>query len=135
LQEIREDLGLADLIVFVGSRSQEVCALLLFGLRGLRHAFAIRVIRHGGAGGDGLRHTGYCFARGRATSLCATARRVSRSRKDPKALADKLELLLTNDCLRRRLGHRATEVAAGFSWSVVADDIEALYAELGVSPS
>ncbi len=52
--------------------------------------------------------------------------------RDPKALAEKLELVLTDECLRRRLGHRAVQVARGYSWSLVTDGIEDLYAELGV---
>jgi len=52
--------------------------------------------------------------------------------KSPKALAEKLELLLTDECLRKRLGHRATQVVREFSWDVVAEAIEDVYAELGV---
>jgi D-inositol-3-phosphate glycosyltransferase len=52
--------------------------------------------------------------------------------KDPKALAEKLELLLTDECLRKRLGHRATQVVRAYSWDVVTEAVEDVYAELGV---
>jgi len=50
--------------------------------------------------------------------------------RDPKALAARLEQLLTDDVLRRRMGERAAKVAAEYSWTVVTDAIEALYEEL-----
>jgi D-inositol-3-phosphate glycosyltransferase len=52
--------------------------------------------------------------------------------RNSKALADKLNLVLSDECLRQRLGHRAAKVALGYSWDIVADQLEALYAELGV---
>jgi D-inositol-3-phosphate glycosyltransferase len=52
--------------------------------------------------------------------------------RNPKALAEKLNLILGDECLRQRLGHRAAQVALGYSWDIVADEVEALYAELGV---
>ena len=55
--------------------------------------------------------------------------------KDPKALAEKLELVLTDRALRERLGNRAVRVARTYGWENVADEIEDLYAELGVVPT
>lgn len=52
--------------------------------------------------------------------------------RNSKALAEKLNLVLGDECLRQRLGHRAAQVALGYSWDIVADQLEALYAELGV---
>ena len=48
--------------------------------------------------------------------------------KDPKALAEKLELVLTDRALRERLGNRAVRVARTYGWENVADEIEDLYA-------
>ncbi len=53
--------------------------------------------------------------------------------REPEALADKLELVITDTELRQRLGARAAQVAAGYSWDAVADQIEGLYAGLGVA--
>jgi D-inositol-3-phosphate glycosyltransferase len=50
--------------------------------------------------------------------------------RNSKALAEKLNLVLVDECLRHRLGHRAAQVALGYSWDIVADQLEALYAEL-----
>ena len=53
--------------------------------------------------------------------------------KDPKALAEKLELVLT-DRRCATAGNRAVRVARTYGWENVADEIEDLYAELGVLP-
>ena len=54
--------------------------------------------------------------------------------RDPGALAEKITRLLKDEGLRRRMGQRAACWAEGYSWTIVADRIEAAYAELGVSP-
>jgi len=54
--------------------------------------------------------------------------------RDPEALAEKLELVLTDPRLRARLARRAVQVARDYSWDVVADDVEQLYGELGAWP-
>jgi D-inositol-3-phosphate glycosyltransferase len=45
----------------------------------------------------------------------------------PQPFADKIDLLLTNDELRRTMGAAAHERAQRFRWSVVASDLAALY--------
>lgn len=49
---------------------------------------------------------------------------------DPEALAEKLQMLLRDDELRRRLGEQASEYAKAYDWPVVADQILDLYASL-----
>ncbi|MHB9033556.1 MAG: glycosyltransferase [Anaerolineae bacterium] len=53
--------------------------------------------------------------------------------RNPKALAEKISLILQDYCLHQRLGHRAIQVAQGYSWDTVAEQLEELYGELGVS--
>ncbi len=53
--------------------------------------------------------------------------------RNPKALAEKINLVLGDDCLLHRLGHRATQIARIFSWDVVASQLTELYGELGVT--
>ncbi len=53
----------------------------------------------------------------------------------PDAFADRLEVLLTNDALRRSLGRRARELAKRLSWKATASSIADVYAELGVKPA
>lgn len=131
LQEIRRELGLDDLVVFIGSRAQdelpyyysaaEACIMPSlyesFGMVALEAMACGTPVIASRVGG--LTYT----VRDGETGFLVPER-------DPKALAEKLELLLTDECLRGRLARRAVQVAAGYSWDVVADGIEALYAEL-----
>ncbi|OGO04704.1 MAG: hypothetical protein A2Y73_01265 [Chloroflexi bacterium RBG_13_56_8] len=133
LQEIRQELGLEDLVIFVGSRAQEdlpyyysaaaACVMPSlyesFGMVALEAMACGTPVIASRVGGltftvrDG--ETGFLVPEG-----------------NPEALAEKLELVLRDNCLRQRLGHRAAQVARSYSWDVVADEIEQLYAELGV---
>ena len=136
LREIRDELGLEDLVVFVGSRLQEVLpyyysAAAACVMPSLYESFGMVALEAMACGTPVIasRVGGLTFTvRDGETGFLVPER-------DPRALAEKLELVLTNDCLRKRLGRRAVEVAAGYSWGVVADDVEALYAELGVRRS
>ena len=53
----------------------------------------------------------------------------------PDAFADRLEVLLSNDYLRKSLGRQASELAKGLSWKATAASIADVYAELGVTPA
>lgn len=48
----------------------------------------------------------------------------------PEPYAERLELLLDNEMLRRALGNRARAAAQSYSWSAVTDQIEALYGQV-----
>lgn len=50
--------------------------------------------------------------------------------RDAEALAEKIVRLLTDEGLRRRMGHRAACWAEGFAWPCIADRIEGVYREL-----
>jgi len=133
LQEIRRELGLEDLVVFIGSRSQEVLpyyysAAVACVMPSLYESFGMVALEAMACGTPVIasRVGGLTFTvRDGETGYLVPER-------DPKALAEKLELVLTDECLRRRLGHRGVQVAAGYSWDIVTDAMEALYAELGV---
>jgi glycosyltransferase involved in cell wall biosynthesis len=43
--------------------------------------------------------------------------------RDAKALAEKVELLLSNEMLRLRLGRRAVCWAESYGWSAIADRV------------
>jgi len=133
LQEIRRELGLEDLVMFIGSRSQEVLpyyysAAVACVMPSLYESFGMVALEAMACGTPVIasRVGGLTFTvRDGETGFLVPER-------DPKALAEKLELILTDECLRRRLGHRAVQVAASYSWEIVTDAMEALYAELGV---
>lgn len=50
----------------------------------------------------------------------------------PDAFADRLEVLLANDSLRRSMGENARVIARAMSWDGTAAAVAAVYAELGV---
>jgi D-inositol-3-phosphate glycosyltransferase len=133
LREIRDELGLGELIMFVGSRSQEVLPLYYAAsevcvMPSLYESFGMVALEAMACGTPVIasRVGGLTFTvRDGETGFLVPER-------EPKALAEKLELLLTNQGLRRCMSRRAVQVASGYSWGIVADNIEALYAELGV---
>lgn len=49
---------------------------------------------------------------------------------DPKALAERLRIIIQNDILRERLGAQAAEYAKAFAWSKIIDQIIDLYGSL-----
>ena len=50
--------------------------------------------------------------------------------KDPAALADAIQRLLTNEVLRRRMGTRAACYAEDYSWGKIVDKLIRVYEEL-----
>jgi len=133
LSEIRHELGLDDLVVFVGSRSQEILPYYYSAadacvMPSLYESFGMVALEAMACGTPVIAS--------RVGGLTYTVRDGETGftvpEKDPKALAEKLELILTDHALRQRLGARATRVARMYGWDVVADEIERLYAELGV---
>jgi len=133
LQDIVRELSLDDLIMFVGSQSQETLpyyysASEVCVMPSLYESFGMVALEAMACGTPVIAS--------RVGGLTYTIRDAETGflvpEKDPKALAEKLELLLTDECLRRRLGHRATQVVRGYSWDVVTEAIEDVYAELGV---
>jgi D-inositol-3-phosphate glycosyltransferase len=131
LQALREELGIAGVVTFLGARDQDAlqdyyaAAEMVvmpsdyesFGMVALE-AMACGVpviasdvgglaylVRHG--------HTGY---------------RVPP--RDPVTLAAKIVRLLTDEGLRRRMGQRAACWAEQYAWPLVADQVEALYTDV-----
>ena len=131
LQELRERLGIADVVTFLGKREQdvlpyyysaaEVCVVPshyesfgMVALEAMACGTPVIASRVGGLTStvkDG--HTGFLVPS-----------------DDPHALAKKLKLLLTNENLRRDMGRQATRLAERYRWSTVAGQIIALYREL-----
>ncbi|MFH1085229.1 MAG: glycosyltransferase [Chloroflexota bacterium] len=134
LTEITHELGLDNLVVFIGSRAQEdlpyyYSAAAACVMPSLYESFGMVALEAMACGTPVIasRVGGLTFTvRDGETGYLVPER-------DPKALADKLELVLGDACLRARLGRRALQVAQGYSWDLVTEGMEALYAELGVS--
>ncbi len=131
LTEIRHELGLDDLVVFVGSRAQEELAYYYAAadacvMPSLYESFGMVALEAMACGTPVIAS--------RVGGLTYTVRDGETGylvpEKDPKALAQKLELVLTDRRLRQRLGHRAARVAQTYGWESIVDDVEDLYAEV-----
>ena len=131
LQELASDLGIGERVCFLGAVDHEqlplyynaadVCVVPsyyesfgLVALEAMACGTPVVASRVGGLTGtvrDG--ETGYLI-----------------SWRCPEPFAERLELLLGNDALRRRFGEAAREVVQRFGWSSIADAVESLYREL-----
>jgi D-inositol-3-phosphate glycosyltransferase len=131
LQDMRETLGIADVVTFLGKREQtalpfhysaaEVCVVPShyesFGMVALE-AMAC----------------GTPVIASRVGGLTFTVRDGSTGflvpNDDPKALAEKLSFLLTNKPMRQEMGQRAATHAKRYGWPIVAEQIVASYRDL-----
>ena len=131
LQELREELGIGDVVTFLGAKDQDTLQYYYsaaevvvmpsdyesFGMVALEAMACGTPVIASDVGG-----LAYLVKHGR-TGYRVPAR-------DPEALADKITRLLTDEALRRRIGQRAACWAESYAWPRIADQIEALYQEL-----
>jgi D-inositol-3-phosphate glycosyltransferase len=135
LQELREELGIGDVVTFLGARDQDTLQYYYaaaemvvmpsdyesFGMVALEAMACGTPVIASDVGGlvflvkDG--RTGY---------------RVPA--RDPAALADRITRLLTDEGLRRRIGQRAACWAESYAWPRIADRVEEVYDILCHSP-
>jgi D-inositol-3-phosphate glycosyltransferase len=128
LQELRTSLNIQNVVQFLGRRPQEELAFYYsaaqvvvmpsqyesFGMVALEAMACGSPVVASGVGGllylvrDGK--TGFHIPD-----------------SDPKALAEKLQLLLSNEPLRRELGRQAASVARGYSWDKITEQVLTLY--------
>ncbi|MCL4507111.1 MAG: glycosyltransferase [Chloroflexi bacterium] len=131
LHALRNELGLNDLITFIGARDQDTlqyyysaadCLVMpshyeSFGMVALEAMACGTPVVVSDVGGLSqlVRHnqTGFKV-----------------QTKDVSAMADAIERLLTNEVLRRRMGYRASCYAEDYSWSKIVDRLMGVYEEL-----
>jgi len=131
LGQLRESLGIGDVVTFLGSRNQDTLQYYYsaaemvvmpsdyesFGLVALEAMACGTPVIASDVGGlaflvkDG--RTGYRVPAG-----------------DTDALADRITHLLTDELSRRRIGQRAACWAESYAWPNIADQIEGVYREL-----
>lgn len=131
LHALKDELGIADVVTFLGKRSQDALPYYYasadvvvmpsryesFGMVALEAMACGTPVVASDVGGlsfivrDG--ETGYLVPEG-----------------DARAMADCLNRLLHNPELRARLGKRGVAVAREYAWTRTADQIEALYCEV-----
>ncbi len=131
LHELRSQLGLDDLITFVGARDQDT----------LQYYYAAADIlvmpSHYESFGMVALEAMACGTPVIASDVGGLSQLVLHNRtglrvpsKDPEALAQAMETLLTDEARRRMMGHRAACYAEDFSWTKIVDRLMAVYEEL-----
>ncbi len=131
LHELRSELGLNDLITFLGARDQETlqfyyaaadCLVMpshyeSFGMVALEAMACGTPVIASDVGGLSQ------LVRHNHTGLRVPS-------KDPLALANAVRKLLSDEARRRTMGHRAACVAEDYSWVRIVDKLIAVYEEL-----
>jgi D-inositol-3-phosphate glycosyltransferase len=128
LQELREELGIGDVVTFMGAKDQDTLQYYYaaaemvvmpsdyesFGMVALEAMACGTPVIASDVGG-----LAFLVRHGR-TGYRVPAR-------DPGALATRIMQLLTDEGLRRRIGQRAACWAESYAWPRIADRIEVLY--------
>jgi len=130
LDALRNELGVADAIRFVGARSQEQLPLFyaaadVVTMPSLYESFGIATL-------EGLACGRPVVATSAGGPACIVENGVSGllvQPNDPSALADRLERLLADDALRVTMGVAARERAMRFGWPTVAVEVMRAYRE------
>ena len=130
LQELREELGIGDLVLFLGAKDQDTLqhyysAAEMVVMPSDYESFGMVALEAMACGTPVIASDvgGLAF-------LIKDARTGYRvPARDPAALAAKITRLLVDEGLRRRIGQRATCWAEAYAWPRIADRIEALYEE------
>ena len=131
LQELREELGIGDVVTFLGAKDQDTLQYYYsaaevvvmpsdyesFGMVALEAMACGTPVIVSDVGG-----LAFLVQHGR-TGYRVPAR-------DPQALAAKITRLLTDEGLRRRIGQRAACWAESYAWPRIADRIEGVYGEV-----
>jgi D-inositol-3-phosphate glycosyltransferase len=131
LHALRNELGLDDLITFLGARDQDTlqyyysaadCLVMpshyeSFGMVALEAMACGTPVVVSDVGGLSQ------LVRHNQTGIRVRV-------KDPSALADAIQRLLSNEVLRRRMGHRAACYAEDYSWGRIVDKLIGVYEEI-----
>jgi D-inositol-3-phosphate glycosyltransferase len=131
LQQMREQLGIDEVVTFLGKKAQdalpyhysaaEVCVVPShyesFGMVALEAMACGTPVIASKVGG-----LTFTVREGQTGFLVPS--------DDPRALADRLRLLLADEQLRHAMGRQAIQLSQRYSWSVVASQVVAAYRNL-----
>lgn len=131
LQDLRAELGIGDLVTFLGARAQETLpdhysAADVVVMPSHYESFGMVALEALACGTPVIASQvgGLSFTvQDGVTGFLVPGR-------DPPALAEKITLLLKNRAMRNKLGAQGIEWAQQHSWANVADQIVSLYSEL-----
>ena len=131
LQEMCANAGLSDLVTFLGKRGQDSLPYYYSG------AEAVVVPSHYESFGMVALEAMACGAPVVASQVGGLAYLVKDGETgftvpvdDPKALAERLAILINDQPLRQRLGRQAAQAAREYAWENIADRIISVYQEL-----
>ncbi len=131
LQAMREELGLGDLVAFIGAKGHEVlpyyyAAASVVVVPSYYESFGMVALEAMAVGtpviASDVGGLSYLVQHG------VTGFRVPR--RSPEVLAERLRLLLTDEALRQQMGRQAREYARRYAWPRIADRILEVYAEV-----
>lgn len=133
LQALRRELGVEDLVTFLGKQDQTTLPLYYSAAEAVvvpshYESFGMVAVEALASGtpviASDVGGLSYIVEDGVTGFLVPD--------QQPAILADRLEFLLQVDPLRRAFGRRAVEAAQKYSWSHISDQLIELYASLGV---
>jgi D-inositol-3-phosphate glycosyltransferase len=131
LQLLKEELGISDMVTFLGRRSQDslpyhYSAADVVVMPSLYESFGMAALEAMACGtpvvASDVGGLSFVVRNGETGYLVPD--------RDPDALAECLSRLLNDAELRKRLGERGAYVAQEYSWSCVADQMELLYRDV-----
>lgn len=131
LHALRDELGLEDLIAFLGARDQDALhfyfsAAELLVMPSHYESFGMVALEAMACGTPVI-----ASDVGGLTTLVLDGKNGYRVKvNDAEAMARAIEKLLDNEALRRRMGHRAACYAEDYSWPKVVDKLLDVYNEL-----
>jgi D-inositol-3-phosphate glycosyltransferase len=130
LRNLREELGLSELVTFLGAKSQETLQYYYSA------AEAVVMPSHYESFGMVALEAMACGTPVIASEVGGLAYLVQDGvtgfhvpTSDPVPLADKIQILLTSDVLRREMSNAAHDWAHQYSWQRITDQIQDLYIE------
>ena len=131
LHELRSQLGLDDLVTFLGARDQETLQFYYAA------ADCLVMPSHYESFGMVALEAMACGTPVIASDVGGLSQLVKHNQtglrvpsKDPNALASAIRKLLTDEARRRTMGHRASCAAEDYSWARIVDKLVAVYEEL-----
>jgi D-inositol-3-phosphate glycosyltransferase len=131
LHDLRDELGLQDLIAFLGARDQDALhfyfsAAELLVMPSHYESFGMVALEAMACGTPVI-----ASDVGGLTTLVQDGKNGYRVKvNDAEAMARAIEKLMDNEALRRRMGHRASCYAEDYSWPKVVDKLIDVYHEL-----
>jgi D-inositol-3-phosphate glycosyltransferase len=131
LQEMRQDLGLGDMVAFLGAKDQDIlpnyyAAAEMVVMPSHYESFGMVALEAMAVGTPVIASEvgGLAFlVRDGENGFHVPSR-------DPEALAERIYILLTNDACREQLGRQAQEYAKQYDWNIIVQRMMKVYKDV-----